>query len=148
MKQRKNLLLILLAAFTIGFVACSKEKKNENEEKVREIESQYENTADDFNDNTQDEQKLEEVPVITTSNENDLATKELRKYVTIHRDLVKKYKATGDHKYKEQALIIEEKAAVVQKKLSSSQYQAKSPQIRANGDLFLEMDASIADLRN
>lgn len=148
MKQRKNLLLLLLITCTTGFMACSKDKKNENEEKVHEIESQYENTADDFNEGVEAQKKLDETPVITSSEENDLATKELQKYVSIHRDLVKKYKATGDNKYKEQALAIEKKAAEVQEKLSKAQYQPQSRQIRATGDLFLEMDASVADLRN
>ncbi len=138
--------------------SCNNEKKageeqktpieKEAEDKVLEIESQYESTSDDFNEGENITQELEKIETIKTSDENDQATKELRKFVTIHRDLVKKYKATGNADFKEQALVVEEKARKIQEKLSNSQYQARSPQIRENGDLFLEMDASIKDLRN
>ncbi len=149
MKLRARLPLFLYALLTVIFlISCTKEKKDEDKEKLREVEMQYENTDSDFSDSAADEGKLDEIKVIESSDENELATRELKKCVTMHRDLVKKYKATGDAKYKDQAHLIEQKAAGIQEKLRKAEYQPKSGQITRTGDLFLDMEASIADLAN
>lgn len=149
--KRINVLFVAGCALLLtGLLSCSKEKKDETEKNTPTIEKQHEDTGDDFNNNSEseNEQKLEEIEVIQNRNETDLAIKELRRCVTIHRDLVKKYKATGKVEYKNQALSVESKAKKIQEKLKGAKYQPHSPQIKETGDLFTELEESMLDLAN
>ena len=165
MKRYFSFSILIVSAFvlvcTLNFTSCtscSKEKKDDASKEATDIERQYQNqkTDDsntDFEDNTNDEEgdpnaNVDNVPVITHSEEIIVGIQELRRQVNITRDLVKKHNATGDAKYKHQAGVIYAKARQTQNKLLSAEVAATGADKMKVNTLMNELDGLMNDIQH
>ena len=160
----------LFSAFSVGILmlvcnlnltsctSCSKEKKDDAAKEATEIERQYQNqkaddSNNDFESNQNDEEgdptaNIDNIPVITHSDEVLVGIQELRRQVNITRDLVKKHNATGDAKYKHQAEVIYTKARKTQDKLLSAEVAATGTEKMKVNTLMNELDGLMNDIQH
>lgn len=151
--------LALVCSFNLtSCTSCSKEKKDNAAKEATEIEKQYQNqkaddSNNDFEGNTDNEEgdpnaNVDNVPVITHSEEVVVGIQELRRQVNITRDLVKKHNATGDAKYKHQAEVIYAKARQTQAKLLSAEVAATGTEKMKVNTLMNELDGLMNDIQH
>lgn len=148
--------LLLALAVTAGLLcACSKEKKAESSEPQTEQTDDFAPSSGETPDAAEPSEEetrkaaeaIEHIDKVKDFGEMDVAIKGLQHDVAVLQDLLKKYRATGEAKYKEQAQAIAEKARAIQEKIREAGVLPQGKQMVNAGDLFGELEKAMAEFQ-
>lgn len=153
--MKTNWFLALVLATGL-LCACSKEKKTEESsepqtESAEDIERSYKDQIKDALPSSEVVDKaveaIDHLELVKDQDEMKIAVEGLRQDVVILQDLLKKYRATGEEKFKQQAMTIALKAREIQKKIREAGVVPEGKQMTEAGDLFGELEKAWAELQ-
>lgn len=152
--------LLVWAFGAVLLSACSKEKKSASSpagpdtlrtEDIRTIERQYDQQPQSLPPEAQGEsslnQAVDQIDRLENQDEMQVAIQALHKDVAMIQDLLKKYRATGQASYKEQALVLLRQARRIQEKVRSAAVIPEGENMVNAGDLFRLIDNAWAELQ-
>lgn len=153
--RKYSFFYFLILFLGLSLTGCKNSKNSDSNESdlhnAEDIEQQYDDTSDDFASdpeaNATDNHQIEEIPAVQESNEMEIALNQMKKDVAILRDLLKKYRATGEEKYKIQSRTIANKALRVEEKIEKGTYHPDNAQHTEAFLLFDEFRNALNELQ-
>lgn len=157
LKYRMNPHLLPALALASGLLcACSKERKMENGEPQvdkTEVPGHVEGKGEDGNALPSSEaidrasQVIKHLDVVKNQDEMKVAVESLSQNVALLQDLLKKYRATGEEKFKRQALEVAQKANEIREKIRKADVVPEGRRMTEAGDLFGELEKAWSELQ-